>query len=543
VAVGLLRSIVAYGPLTEPIERDDVEEIYGQVRGDWADVYFVDRNGHLDNVEESVPAEELRQVVNRLLRPTGRQVDEAHPYVEAQVLDGRARLTVTREEISPEGFACFLRKYTLREETLAELERLGSITAPAAELLAAAAQAGVGTLITGRPGCGKTSLTNAPLRSLPPTQRVLVCEPTYELSARLLNGQFLKTRERRLDAKDDEVDMTMRDLVRTCLGLSPSILVIGEIRGGGGLRANAGRQRRLWRGRDRVLQQRGRRPAGTDQRPPSWPAPTYPRDMSVRCSAVPSAWSCTSTARGRAAGPRRRAAHPAPGHGDRRRPAPAGQRGLLQRGDALLPGRDRRPIDRQDARGPACPHRPGALTPEGRCVQDLLEGGAPRRRPRRPWSIPRRALLPHAGLRDGHAPADAGHGDDARGAGGAGGTRHGMAERSGLLDLVEGAWPVESYGSDVVRSQRSHAISSRPGGSSRTPLDSFSPSGRSRRSGYPRAELLAGSPLPQHERRRLAVRLAQPGARADQHDRRPHVHARRSPARVRANGLEGPPSG
>lgn len=227
----LLRSILAYGPLTVPIERPDVEEIYGQVRGAWADVYFVDRNGHLHSVEESVPADELRQVVNRLLRPTGRQVDEAHPYVEAQVLDGRARLTVTREEISPEGYAVFLRKYTLRDETFEKLVALGSITAPAGELIAAAARAGIGVLVTGRPGCGKTSLSNAILRSLPETQRVLACERTHELSARFLNGQYLQTRERRLDARDDEVDMTMRDLVKICLGLSPATLVIGEVRG------------------------------------------------------------------------------------------------------------------------------------------------------------------------------------------------------------------------------------------------------------------------------------------------------------------------
>jgi pilus assembly protein CpaF len=385
VAERLLRSILAYGPLTEPIERDDVEEIYGQVRGDWADVYFVDRNGHLHNVEESVPAEELRQVVNRLLRPTGRQVDEAHPYVEAQVLDGRARLTVTREEISPEGFACFLRKYTLREETFAELERLGSITAPAAELLAAAAQAGVGTLITGRPGCGKTSLTNALLRSLPPTQRVLVCERTHELSARLLNGQFLQTRERRLDAKDDEVDMTMRDLVRICLGLSPSILVIGEIRGEEAFE----------------LTRAGNAGCGV--------VATVHSN-----SAADGLQALTSTAL--MAG-----ANVAEGHVRQVFSRTFGLVVHLDREDVQLARDAERPILRQVMEIAAVPPLQGSehsysvemlfsradigapltwtsakmpealraridrvLATQGRCVQDLLEGGAPRRRPRRP---------------------------------------------------------------------------------------------------------------------------------------------------------------
>ncbi len=221
----LMRSVVDWGLLTELLERRDVEEIFGA----GADVWYVDRAGRLINVEEPATEEELRQLINRLLRTSGRAVDTRNPMVQAQVLGGRARLGVVIPPVS-DNLSFAIRKYTFRHETLDELVAMDSLTRPAAELLAAAAASRTGILVSGPPGAGKTSLVNALLRAVPAGHRVLGCEVTRELSAPLTHGAYFQTRERGGDGAA-ETEISLRELVRLCLGMRPDLIVVGEVRG------------------------------------------------------------------------------------------------------------------------------------------------------------------------------------------------------------------------------------------------------------------------------------------------------------------------
>lgn len=220
----LRRSLLGYGVLQDLLDDDRVEEIF--ISG--GDVSYVDHNGRLANVTDPTTEEEMVHVVNRLLQTSGREVNIRNPIVQARVLDGKVRLGVVIAPVA-DRLSATLRKYTMRHEGLGDLVEFDSLSRPAASLLAAAMQTRTGVLVSGIPAAGKTTLVNALMRSVPPSHRVLGCEEIRELSAPLMHGDYYQTRPASTDGSDSEV--TLRDLVRICLGMRPDLLVVGEVRG------------------------------------------------------------------------------------------------------------------------------------------------------------------------------------------------------------------------------------------------------------------------------------------------------------------------
>ena len=220
----LCRSVLEYGPLTPFIAGDQVFEEVLIVGGE---VSYIDGEGRLAMLDEPVSEAELRTVVERLLAGAGASVDESRPIVQAQVLDGQARLGVVIPPIS----SCLnasLRRYVVRRETLRELVALDTLSPQAAGLLAAATLTPTGLLITGPPSAGKTSLANAVLRAAPETLRVICCEDTPEIDPEHLMPFRWRTRR---PGPDGTGGVTLRELVRTALGMRPDLIAVGEVRG------------------------------------------------------------------------------------------------------------------------------------------------------------------------------------------------------------------------------------------------------------------------------------------------------------------------
>ncbi len=143
----VLRSITDFGPLTELIARSDVEEIFFE----GPRVSYLDSSGRLRGLTTPTGESENRQIVERLLAPTDRQLNTKHPIVQARVLQGSARLTAA---IPPVGdrLSATLRRYTVRNVTLGSLVDLDSISPEAADFLWAVMQVRSRLAISGEPG-------------------------------------------------------------------------------------------------------------------------------------------------------------------------------------------------------------------------------------------------------------------------------------------------------------------------------------------------------------------------------------------------------
>ena len=206
------------------VARRDVEEIF--IEG--ARVSFLDGTGRLRGLTVPTSEDENRQIVDRLLGATERQLNTKHPMVQARVLDGTARLTAA---IPPVGdrLSATLRRYVVRNVTLDDL--VGARFADAARqpaFLHVLMQLRSRLAVSGEPGAGKTTLAAALLAAAPPSHCVRSCEEIRELAVPITHGSYYEVRPPALDGTGE---ISMRDLVKFVLAMRPDRIVVGEVRG------------------------------------------------------------------------------------------------------------------------------------------------------------------------------------------------------------------------------------------------------------------------------------------------------------------------
>jgi len=219
----LIDSLAGYGPLTELLERRDIEEIF--IEG--SRVTYLDTSGRLQGLNAPTSEAENRQIIDRILSGTNRRLDTSNPIEQARVLDGSARLTAVIPPVS-DHLSVTLRKYTVKEYDLGFLVGRDALTSSAAGFLWAAAQATTTLLFSGPPGAGKTTMLSAYLRAAPPDHCVRVCEEVRELHVPLVHGSFYEASPPTLDGSRH---YTLRDLVKVVLAQRPDIICVGEVRG------------------------------------------------------------------------------------------------------------------------------------------------------------------------------------------------------------------------------------------------------------------------------------------------------------------------
>ena len=219
----ILRSITDFGPLTELIARPDVEEIFFE----GPRVSYLDSSGRLRGLTTPTGEEENRQIVERLLAPTDRQLNTKHPIVQARVLQGGARLTAA---IPPVGdrLSATLRRYTVRNVTLGSLVDLDSVSPEAADFLWAMMQVRSRLAISGEPGAGKTTMAAALIAAEPASHCVRCCEEIREIAVPVTHGSYYEVRPPALDGTGE---ISLRDLVKFVLAMRPDRIVVGEVRG------------------------------------------------------------------------------------------------------------------------------------------------------------------------------------------------------------------------------------------------------------------------------------------------------------------------
>ena len=219
----VLRSITDLGPLTELLARRDVEEIF--IEG--PRVSYLDGSGRLRGLTVPTSEEENRQVVERMLASTDRQLNTKHPLVQARVLGGSARLTAAIPPVGDQ-LSATVRRYVVRNVTLADLVARDSLSQQAAAFLHLLMQLRSRVTVSGEPGAGKTTLLAALLAAAPTSQCVRACEEIRELAVPITHGSYYEVRPPALDGTGE---ITLRDLVKFVLAMRPDRIVVGEVRG------------------------------------------------------------------------------------------------------------------------------------------------------------------------------------------------------------------------------------------------------------------------------------------------------------------------
>jgi len=219
----VLRSITELGPLSELLERRDVEEIFV----DGARVTYLDHEGRLRGLAEPTTEDENRQILERILAATERQLNTKHPIVQARVLAGTARLTAAIPPVA-DRLSATVRRYTVRDVSLDALVARDALTPQAAAFLRSMMQLRTRIAVSGEPGAGKTTLSAALLSAVPASHCVRCCEEIREISVPLSHGGYYEVRPAGLDGTGE---ISLRDLVKFVLAMRPDRIVVGEVRG------------------------------------------------------------------------------------------------------------------------------------------------------------------------------------------------------------------------------------------------------------------------------------------------------------------------
>jgi pilus assembly protein CpaF len=222
VARSVLDSVAGFGALQRWLDDPDVEEIWIDEPGK----VFVARRGRSELTTTTLTAGEVGDLVERMLRTSGRRVDLSSPFVDAVLRDG-SRLHVVIPPVTRRHVAVNIRKFVVAARSLDDLVQLGTLPRPAARFLEGAVAAGLNIIVAGGTQTGKTTFLNGLCAAIPARDRLVTCEEVFELQPPLPDVVALQTRQPNLEGTGE---ITLRRLVKEALRMRPSRIVVGEVR-------------------------------------------------------------------------------------------------------------------------------------------------------------------------------------------------------------------------------------------------------------------------------------------------------------------------
>jgi pilus assembly protein CpaF len=219
----IVAEILGFGPL-EPLLADEaVTEI--MVNG--SKNVFVERKGKVERVPVSFESDDhVMRIIDRIVSPLGRRIDESSPYVDARLPDG-SRVNAVIPPISLVGPILTIRKFAKIPITIENLISFGTITAEAVEFLKACVISRLNVVISGGTGSGKTTLLNILSQFIPADERIITIENAAELQLRQEHVVSLESRPANIEGRGE---VTIRDLVVNALRMRPERIVVGEVR-------------------------------------------------------------------------------------------------------------------------------------------------------------------------------------------------------------------------------------------------------------------------------------------------------------------------
>lgn len=215
--------ILGFGPLQPLLDDDSITEI--MVNG--AKNVYVERRGKIQRAPITFENNEhVMRIIERIVAPLGRRIDESSPYVDARLPDG-SRVNAVIPPISLVGPVLTIRKFARNPITVDQLIQFGSITPEAIQLLDACVKARLNIVISGGTGSGKTTLLNMLSGFIPADERIITIENAAELQLRQEHVVTLESRPPNIEGRGE---ITIRQLVINSLRMRPDRIIVGEIR-------------------------------------------------------------------------------------------------------------------------------------------------------------------------------------------------------------------------------------------------------------------------------------------------------------------------
>jgi pilus assembly protein CpaF len=218
----LIDAVAGLGPLQRYLDDPTIEEIWINEPGK----VFIARSGRSELTTTILDHGQIRDLVERMLRVSGRRLDLSSPFVDASLPEGE-RVHVVIPDITRESWAVNIRKYVARATRLADMVALGSLTTHAAAFLDASVVAGLNILVSGATQAGKTTMVNALAGSIPASCRVITCEEVFELRLICRDTVAMQCRQPNLEGVGE---VSLRRLVKEALRMRPDRIIIGEVR-------------------------------------------------------------------------------------------------------------------------------------------------------------------------------------------------------------------------------------------------------------------------------------------------------------------------
>jgi len=215
--------ILGFGPLQALLEDDSVTEI--MVNG--AKNIYIERKGKLHRVPVTFESNEhVMRIIDRIVAPLGRRIDESSPYVDARLPDG-SRVNAIIPPISLVGPTLTIRKFARNPITVEQLIEFGTLTPESLQFIKACVEAKINIVISGGTGSGKTTLLNILSGFIPADERIITIENAAELQLRQEHVVTLESRPPNIEGRGE---ITIRQLVINSLRMRPDRIIVGEIR-------------------------------------------------------------------------------------------------------------------------------------------------------------------------------------------------------------------------------------------------------------------------------------------------------------------------
>lgn len=220
----LIDESVGFGPLESLLKDDNITEIL--VNG--PKEIYIEKNGKLERVDVAFKDEShVRHIVDRVVAPLGRRIDESSPMVDARLPDG-SRVNAVISPISLGGTIISIRKFRKTPFVMDDLQEYGTFTSDMSKFLQALVKSKMNVLISGGTGSGKTTLLNALAKAIPRDERVITIEDSAELRLGRNNVVGMEARPPNVEGQGE---ISIRQLVKNSLRMRPDRIIVGEVRG------------------------------------------------------------------------------------------------------------------------------------------------------------------------------------------------------------------------------------------------------------------------------------------------------------------------